>query len=152
VMWPTVGDDAARRDNGRLYHDARRHLAGAEHTGPPDGLMRSPPVRPPEPAALCAVLIAPRGCPGHRLPLVALMAQWWRQDYATKRPPPSAVICVAGQKPPLALQKPPLALQKRLGDFRLPPPNSGRTGVADANSLVVTARGWYLDARSRRLP
>jgi FG-GAP repeat len=49
-----------RQDHGRLRHDARRHLAGAEHPGPPDGAR-------PEPVgaatgALPLVALADRGC------------------------------------------------------------------------------------------
>jgi hypothetical protein len=57
----------------------------------PTGLVRSPSVRPPEPAALCAILIAPRRSPGHRLPLVALVhsgtVAQWRQDYLIPQQP-----------------------------------------------------------------
>jgi hypothetical protein len=49
--------------------------------GKPQGLVRSPLVRPPEPGAS-----APRSWgPGHRLPLVALMPQW-RQNYPITGP------------------------------------------------------------------
>ena len=49
--------------------------------------------------------IAPRGGPGHRLPLVALMPQW-RQSYPNKRPPTWATaISDMGQNPPPATQK-----------------------------------------------
>jgi hypothetical protein len=74
---------------------------------------RSPSVRPPEPGAPCRGpgVIALRGSPGHRLPLMALVPQW-RQDHPNKRPPTRATaISAVGQKPPLALQK-------RSGDLR----------------------------------
>ena len=77
------------------------------HPWPPDGNLRSPSVRPPEPGGPLPRSwgIALRGSPGHRLALVALMPQW-RQDHPNNRPPTRATaISAVGQKPPPALQK-----------------------------------------------
>jgi hypothetical protein len=41
-LGPSGGDDAGRRDHGRPHHDARRHLAGSDHPGPPDGARAEP--------------------------------------------------------------------------------------------------------------
>jgi len=81
MRWREGLPDRATRPPGRPTTPAR-----------PTGLVRSPTVRPPEPGApLCRGPgeIAPRGGPGHRLPLVALMPQW-RQDYPNYRPPTRA--------------------------------------------------------------
>jgi hypothetical protein len=71
---------------------------------------------PREPGALCRGPggIAPRGSPGHRLPLVALMPQW-RQDYPNYRPPTRATaISAMGHNP---TWRPLYSLRQRLRDF-----------------------------------
>jgi autotransporter passenger strand-loop-strand repeat protein len=76
------------QDHGPPHHDGRRHLARPTTAALPTGLARSPSVRPPEPLPPPGA-IAPRGGPGQRLPLVALVPQW-RQGYPNKRPPTRA--------------------------------------------------------------
>jgi hypothetical protein len=58
----------------------------ADHPGPPDGAAEPVGAATGAPGAplLRSWVIAPRGGPGHRLPLVALMPQW-RQDYPDGR-------------------------------------------------------------------
>jgi hypothetical protein len=53
----------------------------------------------------CGPVIAPRGSPGHSLPLAALVLPW-RQNYPNNRPPTRArAISAMGQNLPSALQK-----------------------------------------------
>jgi hypothetical protein len=110
--WAFLGPNGGRR-RGRRDHADPTTTSVAISLAPttpalPTGLVRSPTVRPPKPGApLCRGPgeIAPRGGPGHRLALVALMPQW-RQDYPNNRPPTWAtVISAVGQNRPPALQK-----------------------------------------------
>jgi hypothetical protein len=109
-----------RRRGRRPHHDARRHLAGADHAGSP-GLVRSPSVQQPiesplrgppkaqtNPGALhrspggfwrslrdLPFYNCPRaGNPGRSLPLVALVLRW-RQDCPNNRPPTRATATAA---------------------------------------------------------
>jgi hypothetical protein len=100
-----VGDDAGAGITADPT-TARRH-PGSRPTGPPDG-PRAEPVAAatgawgplPRSWGNC-----PRGSPGHRLPLVALMPRW-RQEYPNNRPPTRATaISAVGQKETPALQK-----------------------------------------------
>jgi hypothetical protein len=68
----------ARQDHGRPHHDARRHLAAPTTPVLPTGLVRARQCgnRSALGPSSAVLVIAPRGGPGHRLPLVALMLQW----------------------------------------------------------------------------
>jgi hypothetical protein len=137
-----------RQDHGRPHHDVRRHIGPP---GPPDGARA-------EPAGAATGAWGPllrswgncpRGSPGHRLPLVALVPQW-RQDYPNNLPPTWATaISEMGHKPPPALQK------KSEDAIRLPPPDcagvAGRkfTGCYGARVVLWGAVGRLPD---RELP
>jgi hypothetical protein len=107
----------------------------------PTGLVRSPPVRPPEPGALCCGpgVIAPAAVRGIGCPL-------WPWCHSGDRTTPTT--CRQLGRPP----------SPRWATSRLPRcKRSPRTPFAcrhpivpawlDANSLGVTARGWYFGAR-----
>jgi hypothetical protein len=100
------GDRFSFTKTGERRHDARRHLGGTD-PGPPDR-PRAERVGAAAGAWSPSAAVrgnCPRGSPGHRLPLVALMPQW-RQDYSNNRPPTRATaISAMGQNPPPALQK-----------------------------------------------